>query len=206
MKKKEKEIIKIFLLKEIKIIHFSPRIQNTCSWAKMVYFFELIFALEHLLKFRNFGKKSFAEVQEFITNNSLTFEILHKVLINYFKNISNTKIKDIPELVNSKEFLDLIKELRNINFSYEQADKSHREIVYKNPYSKVMVDKVKNLSESLLNKSISFFFLPDKDISLDVKITRKYSIEEYNIPVGNFQKRIKEYFYEKLIQELKKPD
>ncbi len=192
---------KNFLIK-VRDKNLSYRIKNLSTNFKIKYLFELIL-MRDILHFRNFGEKSFIELDSFI-NEKITEEE-KEWLWEKVKKILKVRVVDNQTLFNSREFKALIKKLKNPNLDWEQASDFNKKFIYQK-LTQVMVNKLVQLSEVLPNKTLGYFFQPNEKISLDIEVSRKLSVERYNLPIKDFQERIKKFLIKQLIYEIKKPE
>lgn len=196
------EMKKKFLIK-VRETDLSYRIQILSAHLKMKYLFELILIRDLLPEFRNLGSVTLAELDAFIQEKITEEE--KEWLWGKVKKILKVRVIDNQTLFNSREFKTLIKKLKNPNSDYEKADELTKKLVYQE-LSQVMVNKLVKLVEVLPKKPLNHFFQPNQDISLSLEVRRKLSVEEFNLPIEDFQKRIKKFLIKKLIYEIKKPE
>ncbi len=200
--------MKQFLLKKIKDItreDIDIRYLNSLRAARINHVFELIFWNERLIPLRNFSKEGLKQLNIFYEKNGFSFEILNNFLMSYFETISDTCIKDIPELQKSLAFRNLIKELKNPNLKYEKADEFGKKFIY-SFYGQKMVEKLQQVGIFLPNEKLSYFYKPNQDFpNMEINCNFRNKTENYKIPLEDFQKRIEKFFVKELIKELKKP-
>ncbi len=193
---------KNFLIK-VRDADLSCRIQILSTHLKINYLFELILIRDMLPGFRNLGSVSLAELDSFIDERISEEE--KEWLWKKVQKILKVRVVDNQSLFNSREFKTLVKKLKNPNSDWEKADEVTRQLVYQK-LTPVMVNKLVKLAGVFPRKPLGYFFEPNQDIFLSVEVKRENSTEKYNIPVEDFQKRIKQFLIKSLIYEIKKPD
>ncbi len=193
---------KNFLIK-VREVDLPYRIQILSAHLKMKYLFELILIRDMLPEFRNLGAVTLAELDAFIQEKISEEE--KEWLFRKTQKILKVRVIDTQTLFNSREFKTLIKKLKNPNSDYEKADELTKELLYQK-LTEVMVNKLVQLSEVLPKKPLNHFFQPNQDISLSLEVSRKLSVEEFNLPIEDFQKRIRNFLIKQLIYEIKKPE
>jgi hypothetical protein len=112
------EGIKTLLLANVSRELFSTPVKNILRAARICFIYELtMYDLPDLLKCRGMGKKSYAEVVQFIENNYLNDEELVRKLKLKESQIERIECSSIPAVAGSKAFQDLkemIKQLDDI--------------------------------------------------------------------------------------------
>lgn len=178
-KKKIKEILFI----EVWNTDLNIRIKNRLAAGKIKFLFQIILEYSRLLNYRSLGKKSLILIDKFLKKHSR--KKVEKFVWEAVEKVGEIQLEDIPELLNSEEFEEFCKKFSEF--------KSNSKIKPVKPFEKNTLAQIYNVKEKHLEMD---YILQ----GIQPRYQREFKNEYF------FQELIKEVYFEKIMQELQKPD
>jgi hypothetical protein len=175
--------MKKILFLEVKNTNLSNRIKHIFEVCKIKYLFQIILYYPDLIKFKNLGKKSLAEIDEFLDSKSR--KKVEAIIFDAAKRAGENRLADVNTFWGSNQF-------QMFNEKYENF-KSNSKVKRVKPLGVLKFSEIFDIYTLSINRDV---------VLKNIKPTYRKEFSEWYFPKYEIQKT----YFELIKKELQKPD